>query len=425
MSSKTSPGKSTEKRKPQLDAVFVLLTSQRPSDVWRGMEQIRKLLNTNMNDSDVYGLLLDAVQKNRDLREKCRLIILEKMQKGSLVAKEAMLSLPSSIEDTLADADDAYYAAEYDKAIQIYRQVLRLNPENLRAKEHLAKAILKQETGESPTDLPRAAQQLYWRARSYIAARDVIAAMNLLTQAIEAAQAKGMKYNDAEDELKNIQNLVLAEEYINKANEALKNKKRKDAIAYLSKALKLDPTNYEILKIIRIQNFILNIWWIIVLLSSILATFYAYAVFIPMGFQGDAEPPNPTTTTVPGNGTTPTSKTINQDTLLSRTPTSTINLETPTATFTMTPEATFTITATQTEEIIGIGYINKVVASGWQEPNKNKIASFSLYQLLIIIQQEKVSGSNWYKCRWVIDGIQGEGWVLEENITFGNPPPVP
>jgi hypothetical protein len=37
MSNKTNPGKTLSKRKAQLGAVLIQLSSQRPSDVWRGM----------------------------------------------------------------------------------------------------------------------------------------------------------------------------------------------------------------------------------------------------------------------------------------------------------------------------------------------------------------------------------------------------
>jgi len=210
MSSKTNPGKTPNKRKPQLDAVLIQLSSQRPSDVWRGMEQARQWLKEDAEDKDVYGLLLDAVQKNRELREQVRNLLVEMMQNGSTSAEKAILSLPSSLTDFLADADDAYYGGEYDRAINLFRQVLKLDPENTRAKDHIAKAEIKRITGESSTDLPRAAEQYYRRARSFIAARDVVTAMNLLTAAIEAAQGKGMKYSEAEDALSNMQNLLTA-----------------------------------------------------------------------------------------------------------------------------------------------------------------------------------------------------------------------
>jgi len=126
MSSKVNPGKTPNKRKSQLDAVLIQLSSQRPSDVWRGMEQTRQWLKTNPEDSDVYGLLLDAVQKNRELREQVRNLLNEMMQNGSQTAEKAILSLPSSLTDFLVNADDAYYGGEYESAIKLYRQVLKL-----------------------------------------------------------------------------------------------------------------------------------------------------------------------------------------------------------------------------------------------------------------------------------------------------------
>ena len=188
MADKNHPGKAPGRR--QLDAVLVQLGSQRPSDVWRGMDQVRQWLSDDPENREVYGVLLDAVKESRDLREQVRNLLAEMDRKGSRSAQEAMSKLPSGIQDFSADADDAYYAGEYERAIQLYRQVLKLDPENAHAKDHIAKAEIKRITGETASGLPRAAEQFYRRARSFIAAREVVTAMNLLSAAIEAARAR-------------------------------------------------------------------------------------------------------------------------------------------------------------------------------------------------------------------------------------------
>jgi tetratricopeptide (TPR) repeat protein len=423
MANKNTPGKPQDAKRLQLDSVLIQLTSQRPSDVWRGMEQIRQWLKEDMEDRDVYGLLLDAVERNRDLREPVRGLLLEMMQKGSKVAEQAILSLPSSVPDILADANDAYYAAEYDKAIQLYRQVLRLDPENNSAKDHLAKAILKRGTGESPTDLPRAAQQYYRRARSFIAIRDVITSMNLLNAAVEAAQAKGMKYPEAEEALNNIQNLVLADEQIGLAKKALEAHKRKDAIGYYEKALKLDPTNPDVRKKIVMERVKLNAWLgIFIVLLGVLA-FYGYSVLNPATFNdiptttSETKKPLPSmvgTTEISGTGMTLVQTAISTETV----PAS--------PTFNLIPSPTFThiVIPTPTEKIIGSAYIKKAVASVWREPNKGLIGQLRLYQSLVLLDEKTVSNSTWYKCRWEIDGKTEEGWILADNITFGPPPNI-
>jgi tetratricopeptide (TPR) repeat protein len=191
------------KRKKQFDNVRILLSSQRPSDIWKGIDQARQWLNEDAEDHDVYGLLIDAVDKNPTIREQVRNLLTNMMKRESKMAEEAFTLLPSSKEDLLIDADDSYYAAEYERAISLYRQVLKLDPENERAKNQLAKAEIEK-PNESSTDLPREAIQYYRRARSYIAASDVKTATRMLGAAIESAHAHGMKYLEAEKLLESI-----------------------------------------------------------------------------------------------------------------------------------------------------------------------------------------------------------------------------
>ena len=418
MPTKSTSDDTHSNRKPQLDVVLIQLSSQRPSDVWRGMEQIRQLLKGNPEDREVYGLLLDAVQKNHDLRGQVRNLLIEMTQNDSKVAEQALLQLPSGIPDLLADADDAYYAGEYEKSIQLYRQILRLEPQNTQAKEHMAKAILKRDTGESPTDIPRAAQQYYRRARSYMAAREAVTALNLLSAAIEAAQAKGMKYPEAEAALNDVNNLVLADEYLNKAKDAQRKRKRKNAIELYEKALRLDPTNTDIRKKIRAQRVMLNIWWGI-LIPFLAVVLFGYRYFSTL----------PTITPTLSSSVTATSMVASTtpaiQTTVTRTSVTNTDMPSPTSTITLTPHPTFTetLSPTVTESVLGIGYINKAVASIWEEPNSGFLGQLNLKQPLTLLEEIKVSGDTWYRCRWEINDESYEGWILEDNINFGPPPP--
>ncbi len=243
---KRNQDKEANERKAQLRAVLVQLSSQRPSDVWRGIEQVRQWLTEDPENRDVYGLLLDAVKENRYLREQIRGLLSEMIQKGSTSANEAMASLPYSIQDLLSDADDAYYAAEYNRAIQLYQQILKLDPDNTRVKEYLNRAIISRDSPDVQTNIPRVALQYYRRARSLIASRHVVTAINLLNAAIEAAQVKGMEYPEAEEALNQMQDLLIANEYIEEANTAIREKRGKDALDLYNKALVLDPTNETI-----------------------------------------------------------------------------------------------------------------------------------------------------------------------------------
>ena len=462
----------SDKRKTQLDATLIQLSSQRPSDVWRGMDQARQWLRENPEDKDVYGLLLDAVQKNRELRERVRNLFFEMIQNGSQSAEKAILALPSSVQDFLADADDAYYAAEYDRALQLYRQVLKLDPENTRAKDHIAKAEIKRITGESATGLPRAAEQYYRRARSYLAARDVITAMNLLKAAIETAQAKGIKYSEAEETLGNMQNLLVADEFRQKAKDALKDNKSKEALELYNKALALDSTNELIKKEFENLRDLLqaeaklkkqNILKIFTPISSLQSTVEAarlvmdfnnplltyiekqlsqiklfrvtgfflllIIITVPLYLSGNISgifSPIPTYNT-PASAEASTSTPEPEPTHTQVVPTDTLApiTNTPeTATDTPQPSPTETLSPTPTEMVLGTGYINKGVASAWEEPGLGLIGQLNLNQPLILLEKRDVADSAWYKCRWELNGVTQEGWILGGNITFG-PAPTP
>lgn len=457
-------------KRKSLDAVLIQLSSQRPSDVWRGMEQARQWLKEDPEDKDVYGLLLDAVQKNRGLREQVRDLFFEMIQNGSQSAEKAILALPSSVQDFLADADDAYYAAEYDRAIQLYRQVLKLDPDNARARDHIAKAEIKRITGESATGLPRAAEQYYRRARSYLAARDVVTAMNLLKAAIETAQAKGIKYSEAEEALGNMQNLIVADEFREKAKAALKDNKAKEALELYNRALALDSTNeltrkeFENLQDLlkaettlkkrgalkpfmptgRLQSAVENARLVMdfnfPLLTSVekqLSQIRAWRttglvvllalVILPLYFNGTFSGlfiPAMTNTLPPTSAPTNTVEAVPTLTEVQITESAPVTDTPEMDTNTPPPAFTETFIPTPTETVLGVGYINKAVASIWKEPNAGLLGTLTENHPLTLLEEREVSGSKWYRCRWEVNGVPQEGWILGGNITFG-PPPTP
>jgi tetratricopeptide (TPR) repeat protein len=463
MTPRLTPGRPPTRK--QLDAVLVQLGGQRPSDVWRGMDQVRRWLADNPENREVYGMLLDAVKESRDLRDQVRKLLSEMEQKGSKSAQEAMSNLPSGVQDFSVDANDAYYAGEYERAIQLYRQVLKLDPDNAHAKDHIAKAEIKRRTGETASGLPRAAEQYYRRARSYIAAREVVTAMNLLSAAIEAARANKMKYPEAEEALNNMNNLLLADDFKQKARNALHNEQWTEAFEYYGKALALDPTDEVIRKesdslqnlleaeglvqsgrisalfaplgkwentldaarlfinpksrLIRLvekqinQIRLLRVFGGALLLFGIMALSYwgIPKIFAP-------EPPSTSTPTATVSISTQTATATlaipTQPTEITTSPSIT---ETPTITPTQTPSPT------NTQLNLGTGYINKASASAWSEPNSGLIDQLGFKQTLTLLERREVGGSTWYRCTWEKDGVTREGWILSDYITFGLPPP--
>jgi hypothetical protein len=133
---------------------------------------------------------------------------------------------------------------EYEQAIELYQKVLKIDPENVRAREQTAKAELNRIAGRPDNDLPRAAIQYFRRARSHIAARDFGAAMNLLSAALEAARANGQDFPEAESLLNSMQDLWTADEYKAKAEVALKKEQWGTAYDLYNKAFLLNPQDH-------------------------------------------------------------------------------------------------------------------------------------------------------------------------------------
>ncbi len=409
-----------------LEAVSIQLRSQRPGDLWKGMEQVTQWLQDNPESPKIYEMLLNSVHDNRALRERVRKLLIDVSNNNkSKAAQSALHNLPSSVRDLLADADDAYYAGQYGDAIELYRQVLKLDPKNMRAQDHLAKAEIKQIAGESDTDLPKAAVQYYRRARSFIAAREVATAVNLLTAAIESAKAKGMVYDDAEQALNNMQNLLIADEFIEKAKIAIEKNQRKNAIEYYEKALKLDPTNVVIKKKLSQQQMLLNtsilMRWIVAAAMLIISGFMTFQ-FLGQRFGAS--------TIIPTFSTNAPIATFSDTDIpiivaITTDAKQTITI-TPTSTPTVSPEPvptnTEAPTSTPTLPPLGVGYVTKAIASTWNTPNGTFIEKLGLYQVITILEKVLDHGFTWYRCSWEINGEIKEGWILAEYISFGSPP---
>ncbi len=264
-STSSQPAK-PDNREKTLDSLRLQLRSPQPSSVKAGLDQVRKWLQDNPEDWDVFQLVVNAVAESPTLREEVRNLVQGFAEKGSTAASEALnklddfgqsLSSPATgIPDTaqdnqpvpeaqelLKEADDEYYAAQYDQAISLYRRVLELDPTNLRARQQLEKAALNRMAGIPNPNLPRDAVHAYRQARSYIAAEDFKTAVTFLNMAIEKAQERGMKFPEAEAFLDITQNQMLAVTYKKDASLAIHDERWEDAVDLLQKTLKLNSTD--------------------------------------------------------------------------------------------------------------------------------------------------------------------------------------
>jgi tetratricopeptide (TPR) repeat protein len=238
-------------RRKRLDVIKVKLRSQRPSDIFGAIIDVKRLLQENIEDHEIYEILLDAVRDNPGLRQEIRNLLEEMIQKGSKSAAGALRVLPADIQDLMSDADDEYYTGDYEKAIELYHRVLAIDPNHVRAKEQIAKAELNRIAGRPDADLPWDAVQHFRRARSYISARDFVNAMKYLDAALEAAKAKGMDFPEAENLLNSMQDLGTADEYKAKADDALKKEQWNTAWDLYSKTALLNPQDQVVKELLE------------------------------------------------------------------------------------------------------------------------------------------------------------------------------
>lgn len=140
-------------------------------------------------------------------------------------------------------ANDAYYAANYAEAIQLYRQILEQAPKNNNARKYLAKAELNLSLGATVQEVPVEAIQLYKRSRSFITAGDLQQAKKMLEKAILIAKKAGAEFSTAQDLLEHLSDALTAEGFKKRAFDAIDTKLWLRADAELNFAIKLDPTD--------------------------------------------------------------------------------------------------------------------------------------------------------------------------------------
>jgi tetratricopeptide (TPR) repeat protein len=216
----------------QRNPLSISSTNQYTGDASKRVAQIAGLLEKNPENPEIYKMLKDLWALKAELRPGIRGLVQKVAQKGSKLAVVLLKELPEDVSALLADADDAYYAAEYDRAIQIYRQILILNPAHTRALDYLARAKSEQGSEKFQTSLPRSAIQLYRRARDLIIDREFVTAEHLLRNAIiEATQANVEGFPQAEEALTNLQNTSTAITYRRQVVDALQHNKFKRVLS--------------------------------------------------------------------------------------------------------------------------------------------------------------------------------------------------
>ena len=110
----------------------------------------------------------------------------------------------SSAQVFFVTAVDHYYAAHYQDAAKNFEMVLGINPDNQSAVEYLKKVKDNLGISEKIKRVPDTAAQLYRRARSNIAAKEIKSAITSLETAIDLSYEAGITFSEAEELLSNI-----------------------------------------------------------------------------------------------------------------------------------------------------------------------------------------------------------------------------
>ena len=136
----------------------------------------------------------------------------------------------------------------------------------------------------------------------------------------------------------------------------------------------------------------------------------------------------------PGSPVLPVSTSTNTPTMTS------IPTDTPIITVTATNTTTPTLTSTPTQAMVPTP--NSVLGYGrltsnffpLQEPNGARVQHLidgglsdlmlNRRQFVTVVDSKFSVGGIWYRCLWELNGVAGEGWILDEHIEFV-PPPTP
>ncbi len=326
--------------------------------------------------------------------------------------------------------------------------------------------LRKSGEGELINGVPYEAVQHYRRARSYIAASDFSFAIKSLKRAIASVRVAGASYQDAEQLLTTVQDLLKANEFKQRVKLVLDKGQWNDALGLYAETIALDPTNmllkYELgglqslldaesklrrknifkvfmspkqlqttveaaedvvgsdnpllnyvkeqlsyIKTVRTRFFQIGVGSATALFVGILAL-----SFLPggSGFSGIFPVATATLTNTPTRmaSITPHAMTISPS-LMPTVP--------PMAADTLEPSIT-PIT------VLGYGKLTQYVYPV-REPNGEYIdikLVLDAGQPVTVIDRKVIQLIVWYKCNWEIDGTTSEGWFQEKYIQFGPPP---
>lgn len=188
-------------------AVKIQLSSNSPDAIRQGLENVRRWLDDNREDQEIFAFLTNIFREVPNLQNDIIELLRDMKLKGSKISSVTLSELTANVQELMAEAGDAYYVADFDGAIQLYKKVVQLAPNNRQAWDRLVKAEANKIDGMGRQNIPREALRWFRNARSYIAAKDYRAAIIYLNAAVEESRAQGVGFSDAEELLATIQKL--------------------------------------------------------------------------------------------------------------------------------------------------------------------------------------------------------------------------
>jgi len=154
-------------------------------------------------------------------------------------------SKQSDIEQRLSDGRRLFYAGEYYSAIDLFAEVLRIEPNNREARERLANSEDYIRRGIVPdTRVPFEARVAFGRAQSLERAQRFEEAREFYTLAIDEARKGGeilQNWQPAVEAILRVEVSIIAEQTKEEANVLLEKDKWDEAIEKYQNVLKLNP----------------------------------------------------------------------------------------------------------------------------------------------------------------------------------------
>ncbi|MFP4323809.1 MAG: hypothetical protein ACLFTK_15250 [Anaerolineales bacterium] len=158
--------------------------------------------------------------------------------------------------DILADVSQAYYAGDYQRAVEAADRVLAQDPGNAQAQDYRQKAEDNLVRGVVPDHrIPFDARVAYNRANSLVRAGNYDEAQTLYREARDLAARAGIpQWSDVEQALLDIQDLALAREMLNEGDRLLAGDDWEGALRKYEGALRVvpnDPIGEERLELVQ------------------------------------------------------------------------------------------------------------------------------------------------------------------------------